>query len=262
MQWVLKHLAEHGGLAFVRLHPAAHVSRHIINKHKGTNSVGSRTCPRHTSSITMLHWWGGMFWIMSSSFASPAWRKNFHPIISLQVWLCLICPDAVVPQLQRFFFRWCLENADLVFLFLRFTNELHLAVKPLYSLWWNILLIVDSDTTTPTSWSVFLIWQTLVNGIFLHQGQNCSVIQDRCFLWSSGSFATSEFAGVFLFFLKECSELLIWPHATFFAVSLMCLSWSFSLTAACFTASSPLFRSPTELPETGSKCKHSTLETI
>ena len=64
------------------------------------------------------------------------------------------------------FFRCCLANSNLIFLFLRLTNGLHLVVNPLYSLWWSFLLIVDFDTHTPTSWRVFLIWPTVVKGFF------------------------------------------------------------------------------------------------
>ena len=72
VQWVLKHLAEYEQIILPEtLHPAAFVSSHMINKYKGTSSIGSHTCPHHDTTTTMLHWWGGMFWIMSSSFPSP-----------------------------------------------------------------------------------------------------------------------------------------------------------------------------------------------
>ena len=65
----------------------------------------------------MLHWWGGMFWIMSSFLLHTPFQN---------------CKG---------FFRCCLANSNLVFL-------LHLVVNPLYSLWWSLLLIVDFDTYT------------------------------------------------------------------------------------------------------------------
>ncbi len=72
-----------------RIHPAAFVSSHIINKYKRTSSTGSHTCPRHDTTTTMLHWWGGMLRIMSSSFPSP---YSSLPITLVQVDLGLICP--------------------------------------------------------------------------------------------------------------------------------------------------------------------------
>ena len=57
-----------------------------------------------------------------------------------------------------------LFGKNLVCLFLKLTNGLHLVVNPLYSRWWSLLLIVDFDTHTPTSWRVFLIWPTVVKG--------------------------------------------------------------------------------------------------
>ncbi len=145
-----------------RIHPAAFVSSHIINKYKRTSSTGSHTCPRHDTTTTMLHWWGGMLRIMSSSFPSP-----YSSLPSL--WYKLILVSSVHRMLFQNcegFFRCRLANSNLAFLFLRLTNGLHLVVNPLYSLWWSLLLIVDFDTHTPTSWRVFLIWPTVVKGVF------------------------------------------------------------------------------------------------
>lgn len=44
------------------------VSCHIINKYKGTMSFGSHTCLQHNTTSTVLHRWGGIFWIMSNTF--------------------------------------------------------------------------------------------------------------------------------------------------------------------------------------------------
>ena len=50
-----------------------------------------------------------------------------------------------------------MANSNLIFLFLRLTNDLHLVVNRLD----------DFDTDTPTSWRVFLIWPNVVRGFFL-----------------------------------------------------------------------------------------------
>ena len=82
-------------------------------------------------------------------------------------------------------------QTNLVFLFLRLTNGLDLVVNPLYSLWWSLLLIVDFDTHTPTTWSV-LDLASCCEGVFLQQGKNCSVIHHSYFPWTSGSFVVAE----------------------------------------------------------------------
>ncbi len=127
-----------------------------------TSSTGSHTCPRHDTTTTMLHWWGGMLRIMSSSFL-------LHTLLFPSLWYKLILVSSVHRMLFQNcegFFRCRLANSNLAFLFLRLTNGLHLVVNPLYSLWWSLLLIVDFDTHTPTSWRVFLIWLTVVKGVF------------------------------------------------------------------------------------------------
>ena len=110
----------------------------------------------------MLHWWGGMFWIKSSSFPSP-----YSSLPSFWYKLIFVSSvDRMLFQNCKGFFRCCLANSNLIFPFLRLTNGLHLVVNPLYSLWWSLLLIVVFDTHTPTSWRVFLIWPTVVKGFF------------------------------------------------------------------------------------------------
>ena len=118
----------------------------------------------------------------------------------------------------KVFFRCCLANSNLVFLFLRLTNGLHLVVNPLYSLWWSLLLIVDFDTHTPTSWRVFLIWPTIVKGFFF--------TGERIILSST----TVVFRGLpdllVLLSSRVHSKQLIWP----------CLMFLLSLWSVCFEA--------------------------
>ncbi len=98
------------------------------------------------------------------------WAVPFllYTLLFPSLWYKLILVSSVHRMLFQNcegFFRCRLANSNLAFLFLRLTNGLHLVVNPLYSLWWSLLLIVDFDTHTPTSWRVFLIWPTVVNWI-------------------------------------------------------------------------------------------------
>ncbi len=100
-----------------------------------------------------------------------SWAVPFllHTLLFPSLWYKLILVSSVHRMLFQNcegFFRCRLANSNLAFLFLRLTNGLHLVVNPLYSLWWSLLLIVDFDTHTPTSWRVFLIWPTVVKGVF------------------------------------------------------------------------------------------------
>ena len=123
----------------------------------------------------------------------------------------------------------------LVFLFLRLTNDLHLVVNPLYSLWWSLLLIVDFETDTPTSWRVFLIWPTVVKGFFFTR---------EIIILSSTTVVFRGLPGLFVllsspvryFFLRMFQTVdLATPNV--FAISLISLFWFFSLMMACFTDS-------------------------
>ena len=102
-------------------------------------------------------------------FGSWAVPSLLHTLLFPSFWYKLIFVSSVHRMLFQNCtgsFRWFLANSNLVFLFLRLTNALHLVVNPLYLLWWSPLLIVDFDTDTPTSWRVFLIWPTVVKGFF------------------------------------------------------------------------------------------------
>ncbi len=43
---------------------------------------------------------------------------------------------------------------------------LHIVMNPLYLLWWSLLLIVDFDSDTSTSWRVFLTWLDVAGFFF------------------------------------------------------------------------------------------------
>ncbi len=82
-------------------------------------------------------------------------------------------------------------------------------VNPLYLLWWSLLLIVDFDSDTSTSWRVFFSWLDVVKGFFFTMAR---------FLWSSTIVVLCGRPGLFLLlsspvrpFFSECTKLLIWP---------------------------------------------------
>ncbi len=96
---------------------------------------------------------------------------------------------------------------------------LHLMVNPLYLLCWSLLLIVDFDSDTSTSWRVFFSWLDVVKGVFFTMAR---------FLWSSTTVVLCGRPGLFLLlsspacpFLLECTKLLIWP----LLMSLLSLWW-------------------------------------
>ena len=111
--------------------------------------------PCFTDEVVCFGWWAVPFLL--------------HTLLFPSLWYKLI----LVSSVHRMFFqncngcfRCCLANSNLVFLFLRLTNGLHVVVNPLYSLWWSLLLIADFETHTPASWRVLLIWPTVVKGFF------------------------------------------------------------------------------------------------
>ena len=95
-------------------------------------------------------------------FGSWAVPSLLHTLLFPSFWYKLI----FVSSVHRMLFQNCtgsfrcfLANSNLVFLFLRLTNGLHLVVNPLYLLWWSLLLIVDYDTDGECSWSGQLLWR-------------------------------------------------------------------------------------------------------
>ncbi len=118
----------------------------------------------------------------------------------------------------------------LAFLFLRLTNGLHLVVNPLYS-----LLIVDFDTHTPTSWSVFLIWPTVVKGVFFTRERILRSSTTVVFRGLPGLLVLLS-SLVRSFFLRMFQTVVL-TTPNVFAISLMGLFCFFSLMMACFTDS-------------------------
>ncbi len=100
-----------------------------------------------------------------------SWAVPFllHTLLFPSLWYKLILVSSVHRMLFQNgegFFRCRLANSNLAFLFW--------GSPMVYILWWTLCihsgevfdLIVDFDTHTPTSWRVFLIWPTVVKGVF------------------------------------------------------------------------------------------------
>ncbi len=76
---------------------------------------------------------------------------------------------------------------------------LHLVVNPLYLLWWSLLLIVDFDSDTSTSWRVLFSWLDVVKGFFFTMERNLRSSPHYFPLWTSRPFYVAELTGVFFF---------------------------------------------------------------
>ena len=176
-----------------------------------------------------------------------------HTLLFPSFWYKLIFVSSIHGMLFqncKGFFRCCLANSNLVFLFLRLTNGLHLVVHPLYSLLWSLFLIVDFDTHTSTSWRVFLIWRTVVKEFFFTR---------EIILLSSTAVVFRGLPGLLVllsspvrsFFLRMFQTVdLATPNV--FAISLIGLFWFSSLASLIVTA---LWISYWELTATDSKFK-------
>ncbi len=151
---------------------------------------------------TLFHRWCRMLWIMSCSKPSP---YLFLPVILVQVHLNLNHPKNIFQKWFGFFFN--------VFWRSLIRPWMHLVVKPLYLLLWSLLLIVDFDSDTPTSWRVFFSWLDVVKGFFF--------TMKRIFR-SSTTVVLCGRPGLFMLlsssvrsFLTEWIKLLIWSIRMF-----------------------------------------------
>ncbi len=148
--------------------------------------------------ITLLHVSQMMMCavIMSCSKPSPYF---FLPVILVQVDLNFSRPKNALQEVLRLFFLMFFWQSLI-------WPCLQLVVKPLYLLWWSLLLIVDFDRDTSASWRVFFSWLDVVKGFFF--------TMERILWWTSRPFYVAELTSAFFFF-SECTELLIWPLRMF-----------------------------------------------
>ncbi len=111
---------------------------------------------------------------------------------------------------------------------------LYLVVSPLYLLLWSLLLIVDFDSDTPTSWWVFFSWLDVVKGFFftmeriLRSSTTVVLRHIQAFLccWAHQCI-------LFFFFSMYQTVDLATPNVP--AIFLMDLFCFWSLTIVCFT---------------------------
>ncbi len=118
---------------------------------------------------------------------------------------------------------------------------LHLVVNPLYLLLWSLLLIVDFDSVTSTSWRVFFSWLDVVKGFFftmerilrssttvvlcgrpglfmLLSSPVLSFFSECTKLWFGQSECSCDLSNGFVLFLKSNNCLfhlhveILWPH--------------------------------------------------
>ncbi len=77
---------------------------------------------------------------------------------------------------------------------------------------WSLLLIVDFDSDTLTSWRVFFTWLDVMKGFFFRE--DSLIIHHCCLPWTSRPFYVAELTSAFFFFSKSI-KLLIWPLLMF-----------------------------------------------
>ncbi len=106
---------------------------------------------------TMFHRLCCILWIMSCSKPSP---YLFLPVILFKIYLNFSHPKNAFPEVVWLFWQSLIWPC------------LHLVVNPLYLLWWSLLLIVDFDSDTSTSWRVLFSWLDVVKGFFFTMERN------------------------------------------------------------------------------------------
>ncbi len=218
VQWVLKHLAEYEQIILPET---------LQNSSAALSAVTSSINTRKPVPLAAIH--AHAMTLPPPCFTDEvvclgSWAVPFllHTLLFPSLWYKLILVSSVHRMLFQNcegFFRCRLANSNLAFLFLRLTNGLHLVVNPLYSLWWSLLLIVDFDTHTPTSWRVFLIWPTVVKGVFFTRERNSSVIHHSCFRGLPGLLVLLS-SPVRSFFLRMFQTVVL-ATPNVFAISLM-----------------------------------------
>ncbi len=152
---------------------------HIINKYKRTSSTGSHTCPRHDTTTTMLHWWGGIL----GSWAVPF---LLHTLLFPSLWYKLI----LVSSVHRMLFQNCEGFLDVVWQTLIWPSCFW-GSPMVYILWWTLcihsgevfswLLTLTHIHLPPgeCSWSGQLLWRVFSSPgkeLFGHPPQLFSVV--------------------------------------------------------------------------------------
>ncbi len=206
-----------------RILPAASVFCHVINKHQ------------QPSALEAMH-----------AYAIPV-PSLLHTFFCPSFWYRLILISAVQRMLfQKWsgFFRCFWQS--LIW------PCLHLVVYPLYLLWWSLLLIVDFDSDTSTSWRVFFSWLDVEKGFSLPWRGST----DHPPLLSSvdvHAFYVAELSSAFFFLRMYETVDVATPNVP--VISVMDLFCFWSLTIVCFTCMESSFDCMMGFTATASKCK-------
>lgn len=123
---------------------------------------------------------------------------------------------------------------------------------------WSCVFIADFDTDSPASWSVFLIWPTVVKG-FLRNSILLSTI--TIVLWGIPVFRCSWAHQCFLSFLRM-NQIVDMTTTNVFAFSLMGVFWSFSLMIVFSQAMMVLYWQHEVKREQDSKTKCNTISLL
>ena len=135
-------------------------------------------------------------------FGSWAVPLFLHTLLFPSFWYKLIFVSSVHRMLFqncKGFFICCLANSNLVFPVFEAHQWFTSCGEP------SVFTLVKSSLDLLTLTHIYLLESVLdlancCEGVFLHQGNNYSVIHHSCFPWSSGSFGVAELTGAFLLF--------------------------------------------------------------
>ncbi len=110
---------------------------------------------------------------------------------------------------------------------------LYLWLNPLFLLWWSLILIVDFDIDTPTSWRVFFSWLDVVKCFFFTMERVLRSSTTVVLCGHPGLFMLLSSPVLSFFSLKMYQTIDLATNVA--AISLMYLFWFWSLKIICFT---------------------------
>ncbi len=102
----------------------------------------------------------------------------------------------LISAIQRYAFFKCLLAKSHLALFVPMVN-------PLFLLWWSLILIVDFDIDTPTSWRVFFSWLDVVKCFFFTMERVLRSSTTVVLCGHPGLFYVAELTSAFFFFSQN-----------------------------------------------------------